>query len=246
MHRIHNYRSRKISKSQIRARRRNGHCGGKQPNIKKLSTLFDEELYEIEMSKKDLKLHLTIQIGYFILQYAKLHMLQFYCDLIDRFVDRADFEYYAMDTDFAYMLISGSTLESVIKRELRQIYDHSLKGYCTSGLEIEADCNRHWFTRTCCDEHAKYDRRTPGLFKIEFQGDEIIRLSSKTYIVSARRQKVQSSAMIAAHRLLRRAKKSRSMQSQNSKQRQVTSLKFSCKGISKKRLKAPLTLFRHV
>lgn len=109
MHRIHNYRSRKISKSQIRARRRNCHCGGKQPNIKKLSTLFDEELFEIEMSKKDLKLNLPIQIGYFILQYAKLHMLQFYCDLIDRFVDRADFEYYAMDTDFAYMLISGST-----------------------------------------------------------------------------------------------------------------------------------------
>lgn len=113
-----------------------------------------------------------------------------------------------------------------------------LKGYCTSGLGIEVDCDRHWFPRTCCDEHAKYDRRTPGLFKNEFQGDEIIGLSSKTYIVSSRRQKVQSSAMIAANRLLRRGKKSRSMQSQNSKQRLVTSLKFSCKGISKKRLKA--------
>lgn len=52
--------------------------------------------------------------------------------------------------------------------------------------------------------------------------------------------------MIAAHRLLRRAKKSRSMKLQNIKQRLVTSLKFSCKGISKKRLKAPLTLFRNV
>lgn len=187
-----------------------------KPNFKKLSTLFDEEeLFEIEMSKKVLKLNLPIQIGYFILQYAKLHMLQFYYDFMDRFVDRAGFEYCEMDTDSAYMAISGSIFESVIKPELRQIYDHSLKGYCTGGLEIEADCDRHWFPRTCCDEHAKYDRRTPGLFKIDFQGDEIIGPSSKTYIVSAQKQKTQSRAMIAAYRLLRRAKKNRSMKSQN-------------------------------
>lgn len=45
-------------------------------------------------------------------------------------------------------------------------------------------CDRHWFPRTCCEEHKNYDRRTPGLFKIEFEGDEIIGLCSKTYIVS--------------------------------------------------------------
>jgi hypothetical protein len=52
------------------------------PQIKKLTTLLDEEeYYEIENSKPELRLSLPIQIGYLILQYAKLHMLQFYYDL---------------------------------------------------------------------------------------------------------------------------------------------------------------------
>lgn len=154
-----------------------------------------------------MNLNLPIQIGYFILQYAKLHMLQFYYDFMDRYVNRADFEYCEMDTDSAYMAISGPNFESLIKSDLRQAYNHSLKGHCIVGLEIEADCDRHWFPRTCCEEHAMYDRRTPGLFKIEFEGDEIIGLCSKTYIVSARKQRGQFSALIAAKRLVERAKK---------------------------------------
>lgn len=46
-----------------------------KPQFKKLTTLIeDDELYEIERSKTKLNLNLPIQIGYFILQYAKLHM----------------------------------------------------------------------------------------------------------------------------------------------------------------------------
>lgn len=101
-----------------------------QPQFKKLPILLDkEELYEIEKSKKVIKLNLPIQIGYFILQYAKLHMLQFYYDFMDRFVDRADFEYCEMDIDSAYMAISGPSFESVIKSDMLQHYQYGLKGY---------------------------------------------------------------------------------------------------------------------
>jgi hypothetical protein len=72
------------------------------PQFKKLTTLLDEEeYYEIEKSKPELRLSLPIQIGYLILQYAKLHMLQFYYDFLDIFIDRADFQYCEMDTDSA-------------------------------------------------------------------------------------------------------------------------------------------------
>lgn len=129
---------------------------------------------------------------------------------------------------------------------MKQTYNHSLKGHCIGGLEIDADCDRHWFPRTCCAEHAKYDRRTPGLFKIEFEGDEIMRLCSKTCIVSARKQKRQSSALIAAKRLVERAKKFRSRKSRHIQKRFVTQLTFSCKGVSKKRVKASLATFGNV
>ena len=48
---------------------------------------------------------------------------------------------------------------------------------------VEADDYVHWFPRTCCSEHARFDKRTVGLFKLEWQGDCLISLCSKTYII---------------------------------------------------------------
>ena len=132
------------------------------------------------MAKRKIKLDLPIQLGYFILQYAKLRMLEFYYDFMDVYVNRSDFEYCEMDTDSAYMAISGSCLDEVIKPDMRNKYERGLKGFCTDD-QIEADANFHWFPRTCCSKHAKFDKRTPGLFKLEYQGDELIGLCSKTY-----------------------------------------------------------------
>ena len=105
---------------------------------------LDEKTFELEMSKKTIRLDLTMHIGCFVYQYSKFRMLQFYYD----FVDRRDFQYCAMDTDSAYIALSADTLEDVIKPNLRQVYD------------IE-----NWFPRTANPVHAAYDKRTPGLFK---------------------------------------------------------------------------------
>ena len=93
------------------------------PLFQKLDCLDGEEhFYEVEMAKRKIKLDLPIQLGYFILQYAKLRNLEFYFDFMDVYVDRADFEYCEMDTDSAYMAISGANLEDVIKPELKEKY----------------------------------------------------------------------------------------------------------------------------
>ena len=89
------------------------------PLFQKLECLDEEEqIYEVEMAKHRIKLDLPIQLGFFILQYAKVRMLEFYYDFMDVFVDRADFEYCEMDTDSAYMAISGSNLKDIIKPEM--------------------------------------------------------------------------------------------------------------------------------
>lgn len=46
----------------------------------------------MEMAKRVIKLDLPIQLGYYILQNAKLRMLEFYYDFMDVYVDRVDFE----------------------------------------------------------------------------------------------------------------------------------------------------------
>ena len=65
--------------------------------------------------KKKIILDLPTQLGYFILQLAKLRMLEFYFDFIDVFIDRKDFEYCEMDTDSAYMAISSTSFKNIIK-----------------------------------------------------------------------------------------------------------------------------------
>ena len=71
-----------------------------------------------------------------------------------------------MDTDSAYIAITGESVESLVRSDKLG--------------EYWADkCN--WFPRTDTVEHARYDQRTPGLFKVVWEGDEIIGLCSKTY-----------------------------------------------------------------
>ena len=99
-------------------------------------------------------------------QYAKLRMLQFYYDFLDKYVDRSDFQMCEMDTDSAYIAISGDSVESLVKPELREKFEQD-------------KCN--WFPRTDTREHKAYDKRTPGLFKVEWEGQGIVGLCSKTY-----------------------------------------------------------------
>jgi hypothetical protein len=118
------------------------------------------------MSKKTIRLDLPMQIGCFVYQYAKLRMLEFYYDFMDLFVDRSDFQYCAMNTDSAYMALSATSLEEVIKPDMQQRFQMEKK---------------NWYPRDDTPEHAAYDKRTPGLFKTEFTGDGMIALCSKTY-----------------------------------------------------------------
>ena len=92
--------------------------------------------------------------------------MQFYYDCLDKYLDRSDFQLCEMDTDSAYMALSGESVESLVKPELRAVF--------------EADKN-NWFPRTDTPEHRANDKRKPGLFKEEWNGDGMIGLCSKTY-----------------------------------------------------------------
>jgi hypothetical protein len=130
------------------------------PSFRRCNQL-SAKTFEVEMSKKTIRLDLPMQIGCFVYQYAQFRMLEFYYDFMDVLVDRSDFQYCAMDTDSAYMALSATSLEEVIKPDMQQ--------------------QKNWFQRTDTPEHATYDKRTPGLFKTEFNGDGMITLCSKTY-----------------------------------------------------------------
>ena len=155
----------------------------------------------MEKARENLDINLPIQIGYFILQYAKLCMLQFYYDYLEVYVDRTDFVYCEVDNDSAYMALSGSDLASVVKPDMKDCYQRVLSGCCQHDVDPE------WFPRTCCSQHGKYDKGTLKLFKVEYEGDVMIGLYSKSYIVQKTKIVHTTSATMEAYKLLRRAKK---------------------------------------
>ena len=133
------------------------------PLFRKLDNIT-EDTYKVESCKKTIKLNLTIQVSFFVYQYAKLRMLQFYYDFLDKYLDRAYFQMCEMDTDSAYIAISGESVESSVKPEL------SVKFY-------QDKCN--WLPRADTPEHKAYDKRKPELFKVEWEGQGIVGLCSK-------------------------------------------------------------------
>ena len=149
--------------------------------FRNLEELDGGEIFEIHMAKSSINLNLPIQLGYFILQYAKLHMLSFYYDFMMEYIDYNSFEYLQMDTDSAYMAISSNSIYDIIKGKYKEEYLNSINNMCN---EREILPGMYWFPRECCQLHKNYDKRTPGLFKVEFEGEEMIGLCSKTYIAS--------------------------------------------------------------
>ena len=154
--------------------------------------------YEVEKTKQKIILDLPIHLSVFILNYTKIRMLEFYYDCVDKYLSCEDFEDSEMDTDSVYMAISGDSVEALTKPDLRE--------------EFEND-KHNWFITP----RAPQGKYTPGLFKVEFKGDKIISLCSKSYCT----EKFASESSPGQ-------------------------VKFSMKGVNKKQFKTPMPHYEHV
>ena len=142
---------------------------------------IDDNFFEVEMLKNKITLDLPNYLGFFVLNYAKLHMLQFVYDVLYEYIPRNRFELMEMDTDSIYAFYAGQTLESVMDDDDRNDFKSQLLHSCDRD-HVDASTG-HWFPRECCAAHKAYDKRTPGLFKLEASGNYMICLSSKTYML---------------------------------------------------------------
>ena len=149
-----------------------------------------EDAYEIEMNKKTVTYTLPVHVGFFVLQYAKMRMLQFYYDFIDRYLERPLFQYCETDTDSAYLALAAESVDALVTPELREHYFRQRSEWlpsecCDEHRNEYVRCrlaNRPWVgDEACCKARRAYDKRTPGLFKVEWSGDGFVGLCSKTY-----------------------------------------------------------------
>ena len=118
--------------------------------------------YEIKEFKRTVMIKRPYQCGISVYQLAKLRVLGFYYDFLDKYFSRQDFELCYMDTDSFYLAMSGYSPDEIVRPEMKLAY--------------KAD-KKSWLARD------KFSERTPGLFKIEFVGTRGVWLTAKCYLV---------------------------------------------------------------
>ena len=140
---------------------------------------INDQLYEKELAKAEIEHREPIIVEFFILQYAKLRMLELYYNFLETFREVNKFEELEMDTDFLHLALSGKELYDCIRKESKA--DWSLLRTEDCKDDFKANARTNFVPRTCCTKHMKHDKREPGLFKEEFRCTEMLCLCSKTY-----------------------------------------------------------------
>ena len=167
-----------------------------------------DDAYEIEMSKRTVTYTLPVHVGFFVLQYAKMRILQFYYDFINRYVERPLFQYCEMYTDSAYLALAGESVDALVTPELS---DHNFRHHsewlpsecCDEHRNEYERCrivNRSWVgDEACCKARRAFDERTPGMFKVEWSGDGFVGLCSKTYYCFGATDKYSTKGLSKRH-----------------------------------------------
>ena len=137
-----------------------------EPLFKRLNTV-EKDLYEVELLKSTIEHREPIIVGFFILQYAKLRMLELHYNFFGKFCNVNKFEELEMDTDSLYLALAEENLYDCIKPDKRAAWEKMRENDCIDSFKADAKSN--FFPRTCCSTHKKHDKRESGLFKEDVQ-----------------------------------------------------------------------------
>ena len=94
--------------------------------------------YEVELAKAQIEHKEPIIVGFFILQYAKLRMLELYCDFFTKFCDVNKFEELEKDTDSLYLALAEKQMEYCIRPEMRAEWQRFRSNDCVDSFTADA------------------------------------------------------------------------------------------------------------
>ena len=140
---------------------------------------MNSSLYEVELAKAKIEHKEPVIVGFFILQYAKLRILELYYNFFTRFCDVNNFEELEMETYSPYLALAEKEPEDCIRPEMRAEWQRLRSNDGADNFTEDSVAN--FFLRTCCVKNKQHDKRELGLFKEEFRYTEMLCLCSKTY-----------------------------------------------------------------
>ena len=160
------------------------------------NTRINEDTYELRLRKRRVASCQPRQIGLMVYSLAKKELLSCYFNLIDKYIARENFQLILCDTDSIYLGLSGPSLRACVRPDMVAEFDQEIRRWMPQYY-----CERHYAERQvawnrgqddeseyrgggaaqCCLEVQKYQRRTPGLWKVECAADAVIALAPKCY-----------------------------------------------------------------
>ena len=218
----------------------------------------DDSVYEIESFKKTIEISEPITLGFQTLNLAKLRLLEFVYVFLKRFCVCKLYEILSTDTDSIYISIGKDNFDDIIKPEMKIDYNKSVYYSCSDEIKIRPHENIFWFPRKCCRKHEIMDSKQPGLFHEEFIGTSLASLTPKTHVVTSKIFESKFGSMslsrmyaiylrnrslgLKSFRLLNRL----SVLNKNRTVQIKRLIKLSAKGVSKRLIKDPLSIFLRV
>lgn len=160
--------------------------------------VIDTDLFEIDSGHRSIEINLPIYIGFEILQNAKIRLLAFYYDFLLKYIHPSDINCILSDTDSIYIALTKPSIKDTVIDNKKEEFQQHLTGYCSDKRHPDP-----FLTRECCAEHIFQDSKFPNLFKVEWSGELVIALCSKTYIAVDEKQKLKISAKGINHASLR-------------------------------------------
>ena len=96
-----------------------------------------KDLYEVELVKSTIEHREPIIIGFFILQYAKLRMLELYYNFFDECCDVKKFEELEMDRDSLYLALAEEDLDDFIFHSKRAEWTETRNNDCREDFRAD-------------------------------------------------------------------------------------------------------------
>ena len=144
-----------------------------EPSFKDAAYLADG-LVQVNATTRKIKQNVPVQLGKFILDYAKMHMINFYYHVLGDCCDMDKIDLVSMDTDSLTLSLAENDLDACVKPDKRAFWESSVRPF--------------WFVHRGCGKKCQdpeCNKRKPGPFKNEYYGDHLVGLSSKLFTVTS-------------------------------------------------------------
>ena len=99
--------------------------------------VIPSSIFEVEMVKSEVEHKEPIIVGFFILEYAKLKMLQLFDNGFQVFCDPQKYELIEMDTDSLYMALSEANVEDFIRPEMKLLWQMTRENDCRKDFRAD-------------------------------------------------------------------------------------------------------------